>query len=105
MLCQTVKKGSECVFMTKKGCSFNGGSCHPIIDKCEGCSKCIEYSGVKYCIVYPDPAGKWAVGGCPSATHIEKTAGETAQEINPLKASKRGSRRQFPQKDFAAGFD
>ncbi|MBW2561048.1 MAG: PxxKW family cysteine-rich protein [Deltaproteobacteria bacterium] len=93
MLCQTVKEGFECVFMTKKGCSFNGGSCHPIVEKCEGCERCVEYSSVKYCIMYPDPAGKWAMGGCPSATHIEKTAADAAQKINPLKASKRGSRR------------
>ena len=89
MLCQTVKEGFECVFMSKKGCSFNGGSCHPIIEKCEGCSRIIEYSSVKYCMMYPDPAGKWNVGGCPSATHIKKGAMETAQKINPLKASKR----------------
>ena len=93
MLCQTVKQGYECVFMTKKGCSFNGGSCHPIIEKCEGCGRCIDYASVKYCIMYPDPVGKWAMGGCPSATHIVKTAKETAHKINPLKASKRGSRR------------
>ncbi len=93
MLCKTVKEGFECVFMTKKGCNFNGGSCHPIVEKCEGCDRCVEYSSVKYCMMYPDPAGKWAVGGCPSATHIEKTAEEVAQKINPLKASKRGSRR------------
>src|SRR5665811_42771 len=66
MLCQTVKEGFECVFMTKKGCTFNGGSCHPITEKCEGCDRCVEYSSVKYCMMYPDPAGKWNVGGCPS---------------------------------------
>ena len=93
MLCQTIKEGAECVFMTRKGCNFNGGSCHPIIDKCEGCSRSVEYPTGKYCAIYPDPAGKWAIGGCPSATHIEKTAEEEAQKINPLKASKRGSRR------------
>ncbi len=93
MFCQTVKKGAECVFMTKKGCNFNGGSCHPIIDKCEGCDNCVEYPAGKYCAIYPDPMGKWAIGGCPSATHIEETATQVAQKINPLKASKRGSRR------------
>ncbi len=93
MLCQTVKEGFECVFMTKKGCSFNGGSCHSIVEKCEGCNKCLEYSSVKYCMMYPDPAAKWANGVCPSATHVEKRVKETAQKINPLKASKRGSKR------------
>ena len=33
MLCQTVKTGLECAFMSKKGCGFFGGSCHVIIDK------------------------------------------------------------------------
>ncbi len=92
MLCQTVKKDLECAFMTKKGCSFVGGSCHPIIEKCEGCDRCIEYSSMKYCIVYPDPNAKWAMGGCPSATHIERAAKEQVQKINPLKASKRASK-------------
>lgn len=89
MVCQTVKAGVECVFMTKKGCSFNGGSCHTIIDKCEGCNKIIEYAGSNYCMIYPDPTGKWAMGGCPSASHIKKAAVESTQKINPLKASKR----------------
>ena len=26
MICQTIKSGIECGFMTKKGCGFNGGS-------------------------------------------------------------------------------
>ena len=33
MICQTIKNGIECGFMTKKGCGFNGGSCNAIIDK------------------------------------------------------------------------
>ena len=93
MLCTTVKEGFECVFMTKKGCSFNGGSCHPIIDKCEGCNRVIEYSSEKYCMMYPDPASKWVVGSCPSATHIKKDKSEEVQKINPLKASKRNNRK------------
>ncbi len=42
MICQTIKNGIECGFMTKKGCGFNGGTCLVIIDKCEGCGKIIE---------------------------------------------------------------
>ena len=30
MICTTVKEGQDCPFMTKKGCTYNGGSCHPI---------------------------------------------------------------------------
>jgi len=94
MLCQTVKEGFECVFMTKKGCNFNGGSCHTIVEQCEGCSKWVEYSSIKYCMMYPDPAAKWVVGVCPSAMHIERSAKEVIQKINPLKASKRASKKK-----------
>ncbi|MCD6153702.1 MAG: PxxKW family cysteine-rich protein [Syntrophobacterales bacterium] len=93
MVCQTIKAGIECAFMTKKGCGFNGGSCHQIIDKCEGCNKIIEYATGKYCMIYPNPAGKWAIGGCPSASHIKNDAGARDQKINPLKASKRAARK------------
>lgn len=93
MVCQTIKAGTECAFMTKKGCGFNGGNCYQIIDKCEGCGKLIEHTTGKYCMVYPDPASKWSIGGCPAATHIKKAIAENGQKINPLKASKRASRR------------
>jgi len=92
MVCQTVKAGVECTFMTKKGCGFNGGTCHNILEKCEGCAKIIENASGKYCMIYPDPGAKWAVGGCPTATHVKKTKEETSQKINPLKASKRSSK-------------
>jgi hypothetical protein len=93
MVCETIKAGAECAFMTKKGCGFNGGSCHQIIDRCEGCNKIIEYTMGKYCMIYPDPASKWAIGGCPTASHIKKDAAARDQKINPLKASKRAARK------------
>lgn len=93
MVCQTIKAGTACVFMTKKGCGFNGGSCYQIIDKCEGCAKILEHPTGKYCMVYPDPASKWAVGGCSAATHLKKAIAGEDQKINPLKASKRGGRK------------
>jgi hypothetical protein len=89
MICQTIKAGSACAFMNKKGCGFNGGSCHTIIDKCEGCGKILDYPTGKYCKVYPEPSGKWLLGKCPTATHIKKEIEESTQKINPLKASKR----------------
>lgn len=92
MVCQTVKVGSECAFMTKKGCGFNGGTCHVIIDKCENCNKIMEFSEGNYCKVYPDPSSKWFSGNCPTATHIKKEITEATQKINPLKASKRASK-------------
>ena len=72
MVCQTIKQGTECPFMTKKGCSFNGGSCHTIDEKCEGCAKIVELPTGSYCMIYPDPKAKWIIGGCPSATHVKK---------------------------------
>lgn len=93
MVCQTVKAGVECVFMTKKGCSYNGGRCNPIIEKCEGCGKIVEFEGEKYCMMYPDPASKWAVGGCSAATHVKHAQTASIQKINPLKASKRMARK------------
>jgi hypothetical protein len=89
MVCQTVKNGVECVFMSKKGCNFNGGSCHIIVDKCEECDRIIECPTGNYCMIYPDPAAKWAIGSCPSATHVKNEIKENSQKINPLKASKR----------------
>ena len=93
MLCQTVKPGVECAFMSKKGCGYFGGSCHVIIDKCTECGKIIEYQAAKYCKVYPEPASKWLNGKCPTATHIKLEVKENTQKINPLKASKRASKK------------
>lgn len=89
MVCQTVKAGVECVFMAKKGCGFNGGTCHTIVEQCNGCGKVIEYSDSQYCMLYPDPAGKWSFGRCTGATHVKAESKATEQKINPLKASKR----------------
>ncbi|MEN6374466.1 MAG: PxxKW family cysteine-rich protein [Smithella sp.] len=93
MICQTVKSGSECAFMSKKGCGFFGGSCHAIVDKCNDCGKIFEYESAKYCKVYPDPASKWLNGRCPTATHVKLEVKETTQKINPLKASKRANKK------------
>jgi len=93
MLCQTVKNGLECAFMSKKGCGYFGGSCREIIDKCLECGKIIEYETKKYCSVYPDPASKWLNGRCPTATHIKLEIKESTQKINPLKASKSASKK------------
>ena len=92
MVCQTIKVGSECGFMTKKGCGFNGGNCHTIIDKCEGCNKIIDCPAGQYCKVYPEPASKWLSGNCPTASHIKREIIESTQKLNPLKASKRSTK-------------
>ena len=92
MICQTVKTGTECTFMTKKGCGFISGQCKAIAEKCEGCGRIIEWENGQYCKVYADPSSRWMLGICPSATHMKYEIKETAQKINPLKASKRASR-------------
>ncbi|MFH1885737.1 MAG: PxxKW family cysteine-rich protein, partial [Pseudomonadota bacterium] len=64
MICVTIRKDSECAFMTKKGCSFRDGSCLPVTEACTGCARILEKEGAKYCASYPDPAVKWKLGSC-----------------------------------------
>lgn len=90
MICETIKRGVECVFMKKTGCSYNGGRCYPIVDKCEGCSRITEFPSGKYCSSFTEPVLKWLKGNCPMATHVKKVVEEPNQKkLNPLKASKR----------------
>ena len=89
MDCTSVKEGVECFFMSKKGCQFNGGTCHIIVEECEGCQKANEFPSGKYCLVFPDPAAKWRVGTCSMATHLKKKGEKENGKVNPLKASKR----------------
>jgi len=93
MKCTTIKKGFECAFMAENGCSYKGGRCYPVVDKCEGCERIKEFGGEKYCSSYPEPAVKWAHGACNFATHVKATVDKSGQvKINPLKASKRAAR-------------
>ncbi len=93
MVCQTVKLDTPCLFMTKSGCSFNGGECHPIVDECQGCDRAQEFPSGIYCITFPDPAAKWRTGLCNMATHVKKSNNSNkTTKINPLKAAKRNSR-------------
>jgi len=70
MVCSSVKEGQDCFFMSKKGCGFNGGTCHIIVEECEGCQKAAEYTTGKYCTASPDPAAKWHAGRCNMATKL-----------------------------------
>ncbi|MFZ7112073.1 MAG: PxxKW family cysteine-rich protein [Desulfatiglandales bacterium] len=90
MVCDTVKQGMECAFMGKQGCQYKGGSCHPIVEQCEGCQKVLDLPTGKFCMMFPDPVIKWRLGTCGMATHVKVTKDTKAQKINPLKASKRG---------------
>jgi len=89
MICASVKEGYECFFMSKKGCQFNGGACHTIVEQCEGCQRVKEFPTGKYCLVSPDPAAKWRYGNCNMATHLQATTAKENGKLNPLKASKR----------------
>ena len=91
MLCQTIKQGAECYFMTKQGCGFNGGSCYPIVVTCQGCNKMVDTAYGMYCQSCPEPEVKWKNGSCNLATHV-KTGAEKVVKLNPLKASKRSRR-------------
>lgn len=92
MICTTIKKGLECPFMTAKGCSYNGGICHEIVEQCSGCRRGSEFSGGWYCTACPDPSVKWKNGQCNLATHVASAAVSRKAKINPLKASKRKNR-------------
>ena len=93
MICTTVRNGSECAFMTAKGCGFNGGACHQTVEQCSGCDRTIQVDSAWYCNAFPEPAKKWKNGSCNFATHTDATAGQAqSAKINPLKASKRSKR-------------
>ena len=92
MICTTVRNGFECPFMSAKGCTYNGGICHEIVEQCNGCKRTIEYSGRWYCSSCPDPAMKWRNGNCNLATHVKTEVKEVGGKLNPIKASKRGKR-------------
>ena len=91
MICQTVRAGMNCSFMSPKGCNYIDGSCKAIIEECGGCNKITEVTSGKYCTIYPEPQARWAYGICPTASHVKKEVVEVVQKLNPLKASKRAS--------------
>ncbi len=92
MQCITTKSGVECAFMTRKGCTFNGGRCHPVVESCNGCTKTKNFDEGVYCLVAPDPAAKWVRGKCNFATHLQTATEEVnGRKLNPLKASKRAA--------------
>ena len=80
MQCATIKEGVECTFMTKKGCNFNGGTCHAVVEQCTGCDRTVTHNDTVYCQVFPDPAIKWRRGTCNMATHIKtETKGQASK--------------------------
>ncbi len=89
MICTTVREGVDCSFMVGAGCTFNGGECYNIVSECEGCKFTVEFPGGNCCQIYPDPAGKWAMGVCNFASHVDRKKVVAEHKLNPLKASKR----------------
>ncbi len=92
MICQTIRKGQECAFMTAKGCSYNGGLCHEIVEACKGCGRSQQLESGWYCTACPEPEMKWKHGHCNLATHVTISTNGQSKKLNPLKASKRRSR-------------
>jgi len=92
MQCQTVLPGTECTFWAKSGCTFEGHSCQPVIEQCQGCERIVEGSIGLVCSLAPSPAKKWSLGLCNFATHQKVEVKIEEIKVNPLKASKRGGR-------------
>jgi len=89
MICTTVRKGDNCVFMTANGCSYNEGTCLPIVEECSGCLRPSQFETGMYCTAAPDPSLKWKNGICNMATHVKAVEVVKKQKLNPIKASKR----------------
>ncbi|MBF0100380.1 MAG: PxxKW family cysteine-rich protein [Desulfobacterales bacterium] len=89
MICTTIRKNTECTFMSSHGCNYVDGFCHPIQEKCDGCRRVLEYETGRYCQTCPDPKMKWTSGHCNLATHVSNVQAEVKQKVNPLKQSKR----------------
>jgi len=53
----------------------------------------MDVASGKYCRVYPDPAAKWGIRSCPTASHLKLEIKESNQKVNPLKASKRANKK------------
>lgn len=91
MQCETLKRGVECIFMKKTGCSYNSGQCYPIVENCEGCARVVVFEAGRFCSSFPYPAQKWQKGSCSMSSHVKKAPAAAEQKINPLKASKRAA--------------
>ena len=78
--------------MTQKGCSYNGGICHEVVEQCNGCNRSAEFSSGWDCTTFPNPSIKWKYGKCNLASHVTSASKTGQSKINPLKASKRGKR-------------
>lgn len=61
-----------------------------VIDKCCGCE---HITNMNYCGVYLRPERHWTrIGGCAMRTHNKAGVARGDFKLNPLKASKRGTK-------------
>ena len=73
---------------------YTDGTFQPIIEQCDSCERIVEVEGTKYCRTYISPEAKWRQGMCNFATHAKPELKLVKVRVNPLKASKRASRRK-----------
>ncbi len=73
---------------------YTDGSFLPVVEQCDGCERVIEVKSAKYCKTYVNPGAKWRQGMCNFATHAKPELKLVKVRVNPLKASKRASRRK-----------
>ena len=79
-----IKLGKDCTFMTKRGCSFNGGRYYPIVDRCQSCERAVIFPAGQYCNACPDPTAKWSARDCNLATHIvRENVPKVAKTLDP----------------------
>ena len=69
--------------------AISNGSFSPIVEKCNGCERVVEFNAVQYCKTYASPSAKWRLGICNFATHVKPEIVTAKTRVNPLKASKR----------------
>lgn len=72
---------------------YMSGSFKQIIEQCEGCERIIAVENSKFCKTYINPEAKWRLGICNFATHAKPEIKTQKVRVNPLKASKRASKK------------
>ena len=73
---------------------YADASFQPVVEQCDGCERIVEEDSTRYCGTYMNPAAKWRHGMCNFATHAKPEIKLVKVRVNPLKASKRASRRK-----------
>ncbi|MGI6657501.1 MAG: PxxKW family cysteine-rich protein [Desulfobulbus sp.] len=66
----------------------------PVGEKCEGCERIVEKGEGRFCSTHLNPDAKWRLGICNLATHVKPEVLAITAKVNPLKASKRASKKK-----------